>query len=53
MSCSALSLKDGVSAVSAVAAVAEMASTSEQYGSKTLVTIDSAYKTTVVRRHGI
>ena len=53
VSCSALSLKDGVSAVSAVAAVAEMASTSEQYGSKTLVTIDSAYKTTVVRRHGI
>jgi TBCC domain-containing protein 1 len=52
VSCSALSSKDSVSAVSAVAAVAEMASTSGQSGSKTLVTIENAYKTTIVRRHG-
>jgi hypothetical protein len=52
VSCSALSSKESVSAVSAVAAVAEMASTSGQSGSKTLVTIENAYKTTIVRRHG-
>jgi len=52
VSCSALLSKDSVSAVSAVAAVAEMASTSGQSGSKTLVTIENAYKTTIVRRHG-